>query len=183
MFLPVGPAYKQVLSVRPTSVLFSSAGFSIYIWCYMQGKLPIYEIHYLIYVRAHVLFGDIGATFYTCTSPYLQRRYSKHHTLALYESISCEVLQGPSLARCYRVHSLRVVTRSMSCELLHGPYLGSCYRVHILHDVTGSVSCMMLKGPSLIFVRVHILGGAKGTISQNCTTVRISIVQKAVPLM
>jgi hypothetical protein len=123
----------------------------------MQGKLPVFEIQYLIYVRAYVVIGDIGAIFHTCTSPYLSRCY-RDHILDLYESISCEVLQGPYL-RFIRAHILRCVTGNIS-QICTSPYLARCYRNHI-SDLYESVSCEMLKGPSLIFVRGHILRSVK----------------------
>ena len=159
----VSPTYKPIGALRPTSDLFSPAGVAIYFWYYMQRKLPMYEKQYLIQVRPLVFIGDIRATFYTCRSPYFQRRYSSHHTLALYESISCEVLQGPYL-RFVWVHTLRGVTGTIS-QICMSPYLARCYRDHI-SDLYESMPCEVLQGPYLRFVWVHILRGVTGTVSQ-----------------
>ena len=75
------------------------------------------------------LRGVTGTISYFCTSPYIAKCY-RDHILFLYESIHCEVLQGPYHI-FVRVHTLRGVTGTIS-YFCTSSYIASCDRDHIL---------------------------------------------------
>ena len=93
-------------------------------------------------------------------------RCYRDRILDLYESISCEVLQG-SYLRFIRAHILRGATGNIS-YICTSPYLARYYRDRV-SDLYEPILCEVLQEPYLRFVQVHILRDVKGTIPYICT--------------